>query len=146
MNISFVIRVLLVVAAFAIPFLEPELYRQLSGSRPGYLIIVGIVFLGSMGFSLFGGCMRVFFSQRTDLLRPSLSAPLFLGRSPLQFFWFAGMLSLSAGVGAIVRHLAHSVSFEGVLLMAVGLGLVSGSVLTLRKMSGRFVKLEKQST
>jgi|LakMenE18May11ns_1017448.scaffolds.fasta_scaffold9777331_2 hypothetical protein len=113
MNFAFILRVLLLAAAFAIPFLEPEKWSGVFGAKLGYFIFVGFVFLGSMAFSLFGGCMRVFFSQRRDLPRPSLSAPIFFGRSPLQFFWFAGMLSLSVGVGAIVRHLAHAVSFEG---------------------------------
>jgi hypothetical protein len=90
MNFAFILRLLLLFAAFSIPFLEPEKWSGVCGTQRGYFIFVGIVFLGSMSFSLFGGCMSVFFSQSRDLPRPSLSAPMFFGRSPLQFFGLLG--------------------------------------------------------
>jgi hypothetical protein len=55
MNFAFILRVLLLAAAFAIPFLEPEKWSGVFGAKLGYFIFVGFVFLGSMAFSLFGG-------------------------------------------------------------------------------------------
>ena len=137
---------LLIAAAFAIPFFEPETWSGVIGPQLGGFIFLGFVFLGSATVSFLYGCMRVIFSQNRNLPRPYLRAPILFGCSPLQFPWFTGLLSISVGLGSVVRHFDHGFSFEGVLLIAAGIGLVSGSVLTLKIKASRFVSHGKNRT
>jgi hypothetical protein len=105
MNIAFSLRVLLIAAVFAYPLLAPEATSGVIAAKIDDLIFAGIVFLGFASVAFFGGCMRVILSQRQDFSRPSLRAPIFSGRSPVQFFWYGGLLSISAGIGVITALL-----------------------------------------
>lgn len=133
------LRMLLIAAVFAYPLLAPEATSGVIGAQIDDLIFAGIVFLGFASVAFFGGCMRVILSQRQDLSRPSLRAPIFSGRSPVQFSWYGGLLSVSAGIGAVASNFSHAISFDGVLMIAGGLGLYIGSILTLKINARRFL-------
>lgn len=67
------------------------------------------------------------------------AAPMFSERSPVQFLWYSGILILSAGFGTIVSNLTHTLSTSSVLMIAGGLGFLSGSLLTVKMNARRFI-------
>lgn len=146
MNIAYSLRLLLIAAVFAYPFLASEGTSGGIKAKLDDLIFVGIVFLGFSSVSFFGGCMRVILSHRQDFSRPSLRAPIFSGRSPVQFFWYGGLLFISGGIGVIASDIAHSVSFDGMLIIAGGLGLYIGSILTIMVNACRFLSHTNKET
>jgi hypothetical protein len=146
MNIALLLRVLLLIAVFAYPLFAPESSSGANGVNPGDLFFAGIVFFGFATVAFFGGCMRVILSQRRDFPRPSLRAPIFSKRSPVQFLWYGGLLFISSGVGVVATNVFHALSFDGVLMIAGGLGLYTGCILTLKINYRRFLGHSKRRT
>ncbi len=139
MNIAYILRLLLIAAAFAHPLLAPETSSEAFVIDFSALIFTGFVFLGCAFVSCFTGCIRIILSRRRDFLRPSLRAPMFSECSPVQFFWYVGILILSAGFGASVSNFTHTLSTDSVLMIAGGLGFLIGSLLTVKMNARRFI-------
>lgn len=140
MKTAKLLRILLLAAAFVYPLASPDLSSGAGCETPNGVVFSGIVFFGFAAVAFFGGCMGVHLSQvRWELPRPSLSAPIFSKRSPLQFIWYVGLLLISSGVGMMAANVCHELSYDGVLFLTAGLGLLTGCGLTLRFNSRRFL-------
>jgi hypothetical protein len=115
-------------------------------SRPDDLIysfdrvlpLFAIPFLGSIVLPIFFGTIFGIFARGRTLLRPSMHKLLIARNSPLQFFWFGGMIFCAAGIGQIAGYFGDGISSDGVTIVAGGLGLLTGSSLIVRIFSTRF--------
>ena len=87
---------------------------------------------------IFFGAMFGIFSRGPLLARPSIDLFIVSGNSPLQFIWFGGMVLCAAGIGNLIGCFREAVSASGVVILAGGVGLVSGSFVIVRVFSRRF--------
>jgi hypothetical protein len=78
------------------------------------------------------------FARGRLLARPSIDKFMIARNSPLQFIWFGGMIFCAAGIGNLIGCYREGVSATGVVTLAAGVGVVSGSLLIVRAFSRRF--------
>ena len=89
---------------------------------------------------IFFGAMFGIFARGRVLARPSIDKFLVAKNSPLQFIWFGGMIFCAAGIGNLIGCFRGGVSADGVVILAGGVGVVSGSLLIVRVFSRRFAR------
>ena len=117
------LRILALIAAFALVFVhdKPRNDVGLADLAP-FALIVYVCFLG---VALLIGLVALVVCKG-PLRHPSLSLRPFMRNAPLQIPYFAGFLFVAAGAAQLAQGFRSFANPDGLVVLAMGLGLISG--------------------
>ena len=120
------IRIVVLLAAVMLGIFPGEDYGHQYGETIDFSWVAILFVLFAFCMILFGSVAVLLYGIRGSVARPSMAAPFFVGASPLQFAWFAGLIFTAVGAGFVVRGIWEGFDDNGFVFLSAGLGLFSG--------------------
>lgn len=131
------INILILSAVLVASYISAECDYSVSGLHHLFWLTAIPMTMSSL-LPIFFGAMFGIFARGHLLARPSIDKFIIGRNSPLQFIWFSGLMFCAAGLGNLIGCYREGLSATGVVILAGGVGVVSGCLLIVRSFSRRF--------